>query len=139
MDLQEMNRRIIEEFRANDGKVGGVFEGAPMVLLKTIGAKSGQPRVNPLVYLPDGDRYLIVASYAGAPVNPPWYYNLLASGKAEVEIGRENFAVRAQELGEPERTQWYSKFEATFPQFTEYKAKTTRTIPVLELRRVARA
>lgn len=135
MDLQEMNRRIIEEFRANGGKVGGVFEGAPMLLLRTIGAKTGQPRVNPLVYLPDGDRYLIVASFAGAPTNPPWYYNLLASGTGEVEMGHEQFKVRVQQLGEPERTQWYAKFEATFPQFTEYKAKTTRTIPILELRR----
>lgn len=135
MDLQAFNRSIIEEFRANAGKVGGQFAGAPLLLLTTTGAKSGAKRVNPLAYLADGDRYVIIASYAGADSNPPWYHNLVAHPDVTVEVGAETFAARAEVVREPERTRLYGKMEAVMPAFTEYRQKTKRTIPVIALRR----
>jgi len=135
MDIQELNRQIIDEFRANGGKVGGQFEGAPLLLLTTKGAKSGKTRVNPLAYLADKDRYVIIASYAGAPTNPPWYHNLVANPNVTVEVGRERFAVHAEVLGEPERTTLYRRMAAIMPPFAEYERKTTRKIPVVALRR----
>ena len=136
MDLQEMNRAIIEEFRANDGKVSGQFEGVPLLLLTTVGARSGLTRTNPLAYFADGDRYLIIASYAGAPVNPPWFYNLKANPEVEVEVGTEHFKARADEITEPLRTEVYQKVAAAAPVFAEYQNQTTRNIPVLVLQRL---
>ena len=107
-----------------------------MVLLSTTGAKSGRPRTNPLVYLADAGRYVIIASYAGAPTNPPWYYNLVAHPLVEVEIGAERFKVRAEVLKEPERSRLYAKMAAMMPAFSEYAKKTTRTIPVIALHRL---
>jgi deazaflavin-dependent oxidoreductase (nitroreductase family) len=135
MDLAAFNRSIIEEFRANAGKVGGQFAGAPLLLLTTTGAKSGATRVNPLAYLADGDRYVIIASYAGADSNPPWYHNLVAHPVVTVEVGTETFEAHAEVLREPERTRLYGKMEAVMPAFTEYRQKTKRTIPVIALRR----
>lgn len=135
MEIQDFNKRIIEEFRANGGKVGGQFEGAPMLLLSTVGAKSGRPRTNPLVYLADGDRYVIIASYAGAPTNPPWYHNLVAKPVVEIEVGTERLKVRAEVLKEPERSRLYAKMAAQMPVFSDYAKKTTRAIPVIALRR----
>lgn len=136
MDLRKYNESIIEEFRTHAGKVGGPFANATLLLLTTTGAKSGLPRTNPLAYFADGSRYLIIASYAGAPNNPPWYYNLIANPRATVEMGTERFTVRAEVLGEPERTTQYNRIAAAVPTFTEYQSKTTRTIPMLALYKV---
>ena len=107
-----------------------------MVLLTTTGAKSGIARTNPLVYLADGERYVIIASYAGGPNNPPWYYNLVANPDVGVEIGTQRFTARAEVLGEPDRSRLYHKMAAVMPAFAEYERKTTRTIPVVALRRL---
>ena len=96
--MNDFNRGIIDEFHANDGKVGGPFAGAPILLLITTGAKSGQLRTHPVVYLPDGDRVLVFASKGGAPTNPDWYHNLVANPKATVEVGTERYDVKATVL-----------------------------------------
>jgi len=132
-DLHDRNARIIEEFRANEGKVGGPFEGATMLLLHTTGAKSGLPRVNPLVYLPDGERYVIIASKGGAPEDPQWYRNLLADPNDEIEVGTRRFPVRATVITGPERDELYARQVARRPAFAEYETRTTRTIPVIAL------
>ncbi len=133
MDIQELNKAIIAEFRANGGNVGGQFKGAPLLLLTTKGAKSGKTRVNPLAYLADSDRHVIIASYAGAPSNPPWYHNLIANPVVEVEVGDARFKARAEVLGEPERSKLYKKMAQAMPVFAEYEKKTRRTIPVIAL------
>ncbi len=135
MDIQEFNKTIIDEFRANEGKVGGQFEGAQLLLLTTIGARTGLERINPLAYLAEDDGYGIIASYAGAPTSPPWYHNLVANPDVEVEVGSERFKARAEVVMEPQRSRLYEKMESTMPVFTEYRNKTTRTIPVIVLRR----
>jgi len=136
MDIKAMNRQIIDEFRANGGKVGGPFKGAPMLLLTTKGAKSGETRVNPLVYLEDGSRYVIIASYAGAPTNPPWFHNLIADPAVTIEVGAQTLKVKGDVVAEPDRSRLYQKMESMMPAFTEYRQKTKRTIPVIALRRV---
>ncbi len=135
MDMQEFNKSIIDEFRTNDGVVGGQFAGAPLLLLSTTGAKTGLPRVNPLAYLADGDRHIIIASYAGGPNNPPWYYNLLANPEVSVEVGSERFTARTEVLDEPERTELFARMVEMMPVFSEYQSKTTRVIPVVALTR----
>ncbi len=135
MEMQELNNTIIEGFRANAGVVGGQFEGVPLLLLTTTGAKSGLSRTIPLAYLVDGDRQVISASFAGAPTNPPWYHNLIANPMVGVEVGAECFEARAEILDEPERTESYEKMAAATPAFAEYRDKTTRTIPAIALRR----
>jgi deazaflavin-dependent oxidoreductase (nitroreductase family) len=135
--MSDWNKAIIDEFRANAGKVGGQFAGRTLLLLHTTGAKSGETRVNPLVYIPDGERYVIVASKGGAPTNPDWYYNLSANPEVTVEVGSEKFQAVAQVTAEPERTRLYEKMESVNPGFTEYKSKTTRSIPVITLTRKA--
>lgn len=132
-DVNDWNTKIIEEFRANDGKVGGPFAGATLLLLHTKGAKSGQERVNPMMCFRDGDRYVVVASKAGAPSNPDWYYNLVAHPDVSVEVGTEQFDAVAEVAEEPERTELYRKMEAISSGFTEYKNKTDRVIPVVIL------
>ncbi len=133
--LDDFNRAIVEEFRANDGKVGGPFEGATLVLLHTVGAKSGEPRLSPLAYLDIDGKVLIVGSYAGAPTNPAWVHNLRANPKARIELGAEHFEVIARELPAEERDATYPKIVALAPVFAEYQAKTTRAIPLFELTR----
>ena len=133
MDMQEFNRSVIEEFRANGGKVGGAFAGAQLLLLHTVGAKSGQPRVNPLAYLDDDGRYIIIASYAGAPHNPPWYHNLRAHPDVRVEVGERSIQARAEVVEEPERTRLYARMAQAMPAFDEYRSKTDRAIPVIAL------
>ena len=135
MDIKAFNQGIIEEFRANGGKCGGQFAGAPMMLLTTTGAKSGASRLNPLVYLMDGERYVIIASFAGAAHNPPWFHNLVRHPDVMLEIGTERFAARAAVLGEPARTTLYQTMAERMPVFLEYARKTTRTIPVIGLTR----
>jgi len=135
-DINDWNTKIINEFRASGGKVGGQFEGAPLLLLHTIGAKSGQPRVNPMMYLADGDRLVIFASKAGAPTNPAWYHNLLANPEAEVEVGTESVAVRARVAADDERERLWTAQKQRYPGFAGYEQKTTRTIPVVVLERI---
>ncbi len=132
----DWNKAIIEEFRANGGKVGGPFAGATLLLLHTVGAKTQQPRINPVVYILDGDRFVIFASKAGAPDNPDWYYNLVAQPLVTLEVGTEKFQARATVLAEPERTRLYDQMAAERPTFAEYQLKTTRRIPVIVLTRV---
>ncbi len=133
--LDDFNRAIVEEFRANAGTVGGPFEGATLVLLHTVGAKSGEPRLSPLAYLDIDGKVLIVGSYAGAPTNPAWVYNLRANPKARIELGAEHFEVVARELPAEERDATYPKIVEKAPVFAEYQAKTTRAIPLFELTR----
>lgn len=134
--MSDFNAKVIEEFRANEGRVGGYFEGAPMVLLHTVGAKSGEKRVSPLVYFPGEDGTLtIVASAGGAPKHPAWYHNLKAAPDATVEVGTETFPVVARELGPDERTPVWERIVAERPGFGEYQTKTDRTIPVVVLQR----
>jgi deazaflavin-dependent oxidoreductase (nitroreductase family) len=136
--MVDRNQAIIDEFRANHGKVGGYFEGANMLLLHTVGAKSGQPRTNPLVYVTDGDRLVIIASKGGAPSNPDWYYNLLANPLVTVELGNEQFQARATPVTEePERSRLYAKMVDHRAGFAEYEQKTSRKIPAVILERVS--
>jgi deazaflavin-dependent oxidoreductase (nitroreductase family) len=135
--VNDWNKQIIAEFRANEGKVGGPFEGATMLLLHHVGARSGTERVTPLVYFPGGDRMVIVASAAGAPKNPDWYHNIKASPRVEVEVGTDTVAVEAQELAGVERDEKWAEITAAAPGFAEYQTKTSRVIPVIALKRVA--
>lgn len=135
-DFNEWNKAIIAEFRANDGKVGGQFADMPLILLHTTGAKSGRERVNPTAYLVDDDRLVIIASKAGAPTNPDWYYNLVANPEVIVEVGTETFPALATVAEEPERTELYGKMAALNPGFAEYEQNTTRVIPVVTLTRL---
>ncbi len=131
--VSDRNQGIIEEFRANEGRVGGHFAGRTLLLLHTVGAKSGKERINPVAYVKDGDRFVIIASKGGAPTNPDWYYNLLAHPLVSVEVGTEQFRVRAAVTSEPERTRLYDKMVQMMPGFDEYRKKTTRVIPVITL------
>ena len=135
--LRAFNKTVSDEFRANDGKVGGQFEGANLLLLTTTGAKSGQPRVSPLAYFRVDDKLLILGSFAGADVNPAWVHNLRANPSAHVEIGNESSDVTARELPPAERDDLFPKITAVAPGFAEYQAKTTRIIPVFELQPLA--
>ncbi len=131
--INERNRNIVDEFRMNSGKVGGHFEGKTLLLLHTKGAKSGQERINPVAYVRDGARFVVIASKGGAPTNPDWYYNLLANPLVTVEVGRERFQVHATVAEEPERTRLYNKMVDMMPGFDDYRRKTTRQIPVFVL------
>jgi deazaflavin-dependent oxidoreductase (nitroreductase family) len=133
--MQDYNNNIIKEFHENEGKVGGPFAGAPMILVTHTGAKSGTQRTNPLVYLKDGDRYLIFGSKGGSTKHPHWYRNLVANPNATVEIGTEKFDVVAEVLTGEERDRLYNKQAKIMPQFAEYQAKAGRTIPVVALKR----
>jgi deazaflavin-dependent oxidoreductase (nitroreductase family) len=129
----DFNRRNIEEFRANHGRLGGQFEGAPVLLLHSTGARSGEERVSPMMYLADGERYLVFASAAGADRNPAWYHNLVAHPDARIEVGDDSIEVHAVELQGAERDQKYAIQASRYPGFADYERKTTRTIPVLAL------
>lgn len=131
--IKAFNQTVADEFRANDGKVGGQFEGANLLLLTTTGAKSGQPRVSPLAYFRIDGKLIIIGSFAGADVNPGWVHNLRANPSAQVEIGNDASDVTARELPSAERDQLFAKITAAAPGFAEYQAKTTRVIPVFEL------
>jgi len=129
----DWNARTIAEFRSNHGKVGGPYEGAPLLLLHHIGARTGKPRINPVMYLKDGDRYIIFASKGGANTNPDYYYNLKAHPDIEIEVGDERIEVRAKEITGPERDQLYARQASLYPAFTEYQHQTNRIIPVIAL------
>jgi deazaflavin-dependent oxidoreductase (nitroreductase family) len=131
----DWNIATIKEFRANTGKVGGPFTGKTLLILHTIGAKSKQEHINPVAYVPDGDRFVIIASKGGAPTNPDWYYNIIANPQVTVEVGTEQFTTRASITEEPERTRLYNKMLEMMPGFAEYQKKTTRIIPVIILTR----
>ncbi len=136
--MSDWNTKIIEEFRANEGRVGGPFEGAPMILVHHIGARSGTQRVTPLVYFPqDDDRSVIIASKAGAATNPDWYHNLKANPEIDVEVGTERFPVQVAEAAGAERDEIWARAVVAMPGFGEYQEKTDRVIPVLVLSRAA--
>ena len=134
-DRNDWNRQTIEEFRASGGKVGGMWEGRPLLLLTTTGAKSGQRHTTPTMYLADGDRLLVFASKGGAPTNPAWYHNLLAHPEVTVEVGSKTYEATATVLSGEERDRLYARQAERFPQFAEYQAKTSRKIPVIALER----
>jgi deazaflavin-dependent oxidoreductase (nitroreductase family) len=136
-EAQDWNTKVIEEFRANEGKVGGNFEGAPLLLLHTTGAKSGLERVSPMMYLAQGDRIFVFASKAGADSDPDWFRNLSANPEVTVEQGTETYAATAAALPEEERAAIYAIQAERYPGFAEYQAKTTRVIPVVEIVRSA--
>ena len=132
-DVQDWNSKIIEEFRVNEGEVGGAFAGAPVLLLHTTGAKTGRERVNPMMYLDlDGHRY-VFASKAGAETNPDWYWNLVAHTDVTVEVGTETYEVSARPVTGDDRDRVYSEQARRYPGFAEYEQKTSRVIPVVEL------
>lgn len=131
--IQNFNTPIIEEFRANEGRVGGRFEGQPILLLHTLGARSGQERINPVAYQPLENGYAVFGSKGGAPTNPDWYYNLLAHPEVTVEVGTETIPVRAHEAQGEDRERIWEKQKRVRPNFAEYEKKTTRTIPVMIL------
>ena len=132
-DVRDFNKDIIEEFRANDGKVGGGFSGAPMLLLHSTGAKSGAERVNPIVYQALDDGYAVFASKGGHPTNPDWYHNLVAHPETTIEVGAETLPVTARVAEGDERERIWSKQKADMPGFADYEQKTTRQIPVIIL------
>jgi deazaflavin-dependent oxidoreductase (nitroreductase family) len=131
--MNDWNAKIIEEFRANEGKVGGMFEGAPLLILHTTGAKSGKERLAPLMYRPLEGGYAVFASKAGAPDNPDWYHNLLANPHASIEVGTDTVTVRSRVADDDERAGIWSAQKSEWPQFAEYEANTDRTIPVVIL------
>lgn len=132
-DVNDWNKTIIDEFRANGGRVGGNFEGAPLLLLHTTGAKSGQERINPMMYQDLGGSIAVFASMAGAPNNPAWFHNLVANPDVTVEIGTETKAFRARVAEPSEREPIWTKQKADYPGFADYESKTDRVIPVVIL------
>jgi len=132
-DVNDWNTKIIEEFRSNKGKVGGQFEGAPLLLLHSTGAKSGEERVNPIMYQQVGSDMAVFASKAGAPTNPDWYHNLKANPRATVEVGTDTVQVTARVAEADERDRIWTKQQADYPGFADYEKATTREIPVVIL------
>lgn len=133
MSMADFNTQIINEFRENSGRVGGMFESMPLLLLHHVGAKSGTERVSPLAYIEDDGRYAIFASKAGAPEHPAWYHNLMAHPETRIEVGGETIEVVASEAQGEERDRIYNEQASRVPQFGEYETKTTRKIPVVLL------
>ena len=134
-DMNDWNQQIIAEFRANEGRVGGPFEGAPMVLVTHRGARSGIERTTPLMYLPEGDDVVIFASKAGAPDNPDWFHNLVANPDASIEVGTDTVAVHARVAEGDEREDLWTRQKLAYPQFQGYEDATDRVIPVVVLER----
>jgi deazaflavin-dependent oxidoreductase (nitroreductase family) len=135
--LHDFNAKIIDEFRANGGKVGGAFEGSPLLLLQTTGAKSGRTRVKPLVYRRDGDRLVVFGTKGGSPTHPEWFYNVRANPRVTVEVGRDRFEADARVALPEERDRLWGLQTQDVPVFADYQKKTDRTIPVVILERVA--
>ena len=132
-ETTDRNKKIIDEFRANGGKVGGRFEGKSLVLLHTKGAKSQRERINPLACVRDNGDFVVIGSKGGAPTNPDWYYNVLAHPVVTVETGKDTFQARASIAREPERTRLYNKMVEMLPSFDDYRRNTDRQIPVIVL------
>ena len=135
-DQNEYNRQLIEEFRANRGVDGTALEGRPLLLLTTTGARSGRPHITPMMYIPDGDRLLVIASNAGAPTHPDWYRNLVAHPQVTVEVGNETYAATAKVLEGTERERLWNKVVELYPFFAQHQAKISRQIPVIALERL---
>jgi deazaflavin-dependent oxidoreductase (nitroreductase family) len=133
--FKAMNASVVDEFRANGGKVGGQFEGMPLLLLTTTGVKSGQPRLSPLAYLTIDGKTIIIGSFGGADVNPAWVHNLRANPRANVEVGTQTYDVIARELPPEERDDVFRKVVAVAPGVGDYQSKTGRVIPLFELQR----
>jgi deazaflavin-dependent oxidoreductase (nitroreductase family) len=133
----DWNTKIIEEFRSNGGKVGGQFEGAPLLLLHTTGAKSGHERVNPMMYQTIGDGFAVFASKGGAPTNPDWYHNLVANPHVTAEIGSDTIELIARVADDQTRAPIWAAWKQAWPGFADYESKTTRQIPVVLLDRVS--
>ena len=134
-DQKDYNRQLIEDFRANRGKAGGPFEGRQLLLLTTTGARSGKSRTTPMMYIPDGDRLLVIASNAGALKHPDWYYNVVAQPHVTVEVGTETFDATALVIEGEERQRLWSRIVESYPFFAEHQAKISRQIPVIALSR----
>ncbi len=134
-DQNAYNRQLIEDFRAYRGKAGGPMEGRPLLLLTTTGAKSGQLRTMPMMYIRDGERLLVIASNAGAPAHPDWYRNLLAHPEVTVEVGTETFKATASVAEGAERQKLWNRIVGLYPFFADHQAKITRQIPVVVLTR----
>lgn len=132
--MSDWNTGIIDEFRANDGKVGGMFEGAPLLILHTTGARSGTHRETPLMYLNRDERLFVFASKAGADSHPDWYHNLKAHPSVSIELGTDRIDKTATEVDRDERDTIFAEQASRFPQFADYAAGTERIIPVIELR-----
>lgn len=135
--MSDRNKKIIEEFRANNGVVESYFNGRPLLILHTTGAKTGQEHINPAAAFKDGDNLYIIASKGGAPDNPDWYHNIVANPIVRVEYGSETFQAKATVAEEPERSQLYAKAAEQFPIFKDYPQKTDRVIPVIILSRIS--
>jgi deazaflavin-dependent oxidoreductase (nitroreductase family) len=133
MSTADFNANIIDEFRANEGRVGGMFQGSQLLLLHHTGAKTGTARVNPLAYLTDDGRYIIFASKAGGPTNPDWYHNLKANPETTIEVGTATIPVHASEVTGEERDRLFDAQAQRIPTFADYARDTTRTIPVIAL------
>ena len=136
---EDRNVGIIREFRTNQGKVGGYFEGRPLLLLTVRGARTGAERTKPLAYLADDDRFVIFATKGGSPANPDWYHNVTANPDVTIEVGDRRLQARARVTDEPERTELYQRQAERWPAFAEYPTKTSRTIPVVVLEPVDQA
>ena len=126
--MSDWNAGVIAEFRKNRGKVGGNFEGAPLLLINHTGARTHKTRINPVMYLKDDNRYLVFASRGGADTHPDWYHNLRAHPDVKIEVGNETIDVRAEEITGAERDRLYKKQASLYPQFAQYQQKTKRTI-----------
>jgi deazaflavin-dependent oxidoreductase (nitroreductase family) len=133
--VKSWNDRIIEEFRTNQGRVGGQFANVPILLLHHTGARTGKVRVNPLAYQTDGDRFVVFASKGGAPTNPDWFHNLKANPETTVEVGTETIPVKARVTEGEERERLWSRVKKVIPGFAAYENRTPRTIPVIVLER----
>ena len=135
VDWNEQNRKVIEEFRSSEGKAGGRMEGSQLLLLTTTGAKSGQQRTNPLMYLQDGERWVVIASKGGDPKHPDWYHNIVANPTVTLEVGTETFQAKATITSGEERDALYARQVAAHSFFGEYAQKVSRTIPVVAFTR----
>lgn len=134
--FNDFNKMVIAEFRANGGQVGGQFANASLLLLSSVGAKSGQTRTNPLAYTRDGDRIIVIASKGGAPTHPDWYHNIKANPTVTVELGSEQFQARASVAEGAERDRLFTQMAAVMPGFADYQRNTERQIPVVILERM---
>ena len=132
-DPNDRNAGVIDEFRKNRGQVGGYFKGAPLLLLHHTGARTGKARINPLMHLKDGDRYVVFASKGGADTNPDWYYNLKVHPETHIEVRDETIDVRAEEVTGTERDKLFARQASIYPTFAQYQLNTKRTIPVIAL------
>jgi deazaflavin-dependent oxidoreductase (nitroreductase family) len=135
-ELNEFNQRVVDEFRANQGKVGGQMANTPLLLLTTTGAKTGRSLTKPLAFTKDGDRIFVIASFAGSPHDPAWFVNLVANPDVTVELGTERFKARARVIGGEERQRLFNLQAEKLPIFLDYQKKTTRQIPVVVFERV---